>query len=52
MKWTTKVAFHSIEESILNSFYLFDKYFGGQRLMQVKFDMWVIRYKCWQYAWI
>ena len=39
MKWTTKVAFHFMEESILNAFYLFDKVVGGQRLLQFKLNI-------------
>ena len=39
MKWTTTVAFDFIEESILNSFYLFDKVVAGQRLLQFKLNL-------------
>ena len=39
MKWTTKVAFHFMEESTLNAFYLFDKVVGGQRLLQFKLNI-------------
>ena len=39
MKWTTKVAFHFMEELILNALYLFDKVVGGQRLLQFKLNI-------------
>ena len=31
MKWTTKVAFHFVEEAVLNSFILFDKFIEKKR---------------------
>ena len=36
MKWTTKVAFHFIEEAVLNSFILFNKVIGKKRFLQFK----------------
>ena len=36
MKGTTKVAFHLIEEAVLNSFILFDKVNGKKRFLQLK----------------
>ena len=36
MKWTTKVAFHLIEEAVLNSFILFNKVNGKKRFLQLK----------------
>ena len=34
MKWTTKKAFHFIEEAVLNSFILFDKVIGKKPFLQ------------------
>ena len=36
MKCTTKVTFHYIEETVLNSFTLFDKVIGKKRFLQFK----------------
>ena len=36
MKLTTKVAFHFIEEAVLNSFILFDKVIGKKHFLQFK----------------
>ena len=36
MKWTTKVAFHFIEEVVLNSIIIFDKDIGKKRFLQLK----------------
>ena len=36
MKWTTKVAFHFIEEAVLNSLILFDKVIEKKRSLQFK----------------
>ena len=36
MKWTTKMAFHFIEEAVLNSFILFDKVIRKKRFLQFK----------------
>ena len=36
MKWTTKVAFHFVEEAVLNSFILFDKFIEKKRFLQFK----------------
>ena len=36
MKWTTKVAFHFIEEAVLNSLILFDKVIEKKHSLQFK----------------
>ena len=36
MKCTTKVTFHFFEETVLNSFILFDKVIGKKRFLQFK----------------
>ena len=36
MKWTTKLAFHFIEEALLNSFILFSKVIGKKHSLQFK----------------
>ena len=42
MKWTTKVAFHFIEEAVLNSLILFDKVIEKKRFLQFK-----LLFICW-----
>jgi len=36
LKWTTKIAFHFMEEAIFNSYIVYNKVIGNQRFMQFK----------------
>lgn len=39
LKWTTKVAIHFMEEAVLNSFIIYNKFKGNQRFMQFKLTL-------------